>query len=120
MTAAVASNLGEAPAPTIDHRRDRLGFFVWALLFFNVLAFAPGIPLLLPIPSAVGKLATQGSLALATILVLAFNRNRLIRPPVWGRRDRLLLRLERRPRASRSSNICTDSCTSVGEGNTKS
>jgi len=126
----------DAPPVTIAPERRRLGFAIWALLFFNGMAFAT-MPLLVPIPGSVGKLVTQVSLATAGLLVLVFNRDRLIRPnlflslysllallalmsslrmnagtgsllragrfivfiavlwlltPLWGRRDRILLR----------------------------
>src|SRR5262245_31192999 len=83
MTTTLAARIRDAQAPAIDRARDRLGGLVWALLFFNVLAFAPGVPCLLPIQSALGKLATHASLALATVLVLSFNRARLIRPNLF-------------------------------------
>ena len=35
------------------------------------------------IPSALGKLLTQGALALAAVLVLVFNRRRLVRPNLF-------------------------------------
>ena len=124
------------PVVAIDARRQRLGLFVWALLFANGLAFV-AIPTVITIPSALGKVLTQGALALAVVLVLVFNRRRLLRPnlfvalftvlaasslmmsvrlatgpgslfragrfcafiavlwlltPLWGRRDRLVLR----------------------------
>jgi hypothetical protein len=127
---------GEAPGMPIDSRRQRLGLAIWALLFANGLAFT-AIPTIVTIPSGVGKLLTQGALALASVLVLVFNRRRLVRPnlfvalftvlaasslmmsvrlatgpgslfragrfcafiavvwlltPLWGRRDRLILR----------------------------
>lgn len=126
----------ESPGAPIDARRQRLGFFIWALLFANGLAFIE-IPTIVTIPSSLGKMLTQGALALATVLVLVFNRRRLVRPnlflalftllavsslmmsvrlatgpgslfragrlctfiavlwlltPLWGRRDRLILR----------------------------
>jgi hypothetical protein len=126
----------EAPGAPIDSRRQRLGFFIYALLFANGLAFIE-IPTIVHIPSSLGKMLTQGALALASVLVLVFNRRRLIRPnlflalfsvlgassvmmsvrmatgfgalfragrfcafiavlwlltPLWGRRDRLILR----------------------------
>lgn len=60
---------------------------VWGLLFLNVLTFAPGTwngqPLLLPIPTVVGKVITQGALPLAFILALTVNRRLVIRPNVF-------------------------------------
>jgi len=59
----------------------------WGLLFLNVLTFAAGTwngqPLLLPIPSAVGKMITQGALPLALLVALTVNRRLVIRPNVF-------------------------------------
>jgi hypothetical protein len=73
-----------APAETAPARRarSRLGLLVWALLFFNGLAFN-NMPLLIPIPTPVGKVLTQGALALAVVLVLVFNRDRVARPNLF-------------------------------------
>jgi hypothetical protein len=126
----------DAVAVSVDPARRRLGLLIWALLFFNGMAFTE-VPMLVPIPSSAAKLATQASLAAAGLLALLFNRDRLIRPnlflslysllallaltsslrmnagigallrsgrfvvfiavlwlltPLWGRRDRILLR----------------------------
>ena len=72
------SSAAARPRPTRKH----VGLLIWALLFFNGLAFND-IPLLIPIPVGVGKLATQGALALAIVLVLAFNRGRFTRPNLF-------------------------------------
>jgi len=135
-TGVDATDSDTARTAPIDRRRQRLGLFIWALLFCNGLAFTQ-LPILIPIPTSLGKLLTQGALALASVLVLVFNRKRLIRPnlflslftllvasslmmsvrmdtglgmlfragrfaafiavlwlltPLWGRRDRVLLR----------------------------
>jgi O-antigen ligase len=58
--------------------RRRLGW-IWGLLFMNVLTFQPA-PLILPIPSVLGKLVTQGSLVVALVLTLMLNRRHLMRP----------------------------------------
>ena len=55
---------------------------IWALLFMNALTFYPGISFV-HIPSALGKLVTQGSLAVAFFMALAVNRRRLLRPNVF-------------------------------------
>jgi hypothetical protein len=68
----------EVSGPPIDARRRRLGFAVWALLFANGLAFT-GIPTILTIPSSIGKILTQGALALAVVLVFVLNGRRLVR-----------------------------------------
>jgi hypothetical protein len=65
----------------------RLVITAWCLLILNVLTFFPktwsGQPLVIPIPSVVGKLCTQGSMPAALILALGVNRRRLIRPNVF-------------------------------------
>ena len=58
--------------------RRRIGW-IWALLFLNVLSFAPQ-PLVLPIPHKIGQALTQGSLWLALLLALTINRNIRLRP----------------------------------------
>jgi hypothetical protein len=120
----------------VDRRRYGLGLCIWVLLFANGLAFTQQ-PILIPLPTVVGKIATQGALELALALALVFNRRKVLRPnlflvlvtllaasslmmsvrmatglgmlyragrfgvfvailwlltPLWGRRDRILLR----------------------------
>jgi O-antigen ligase len=55
---------------------------VWIALFFNVLAFA-GLPTLVPIPTSVGQLATQGALIVAFLLALLANPRGVIRPNLF-------------------------------------
>ena len=55
---------------------------VWGALFFNVLAFAE-LPTLVPIPTIVGQLATQGALVLALLLALLANPRGVIRPNLF-------------------------------------
>jgi hypothetical protein len=59
----------------------------WGLLFLNVLTFYKGtwngLPLIVPIPSAVGKLMTQGALVAALLVAWTVNRRMLIRPNVF-------------------------------------
>lgn len=82
------------PAPQVlqaDEIIDRSAkmriYFAWGLLFLNVVPFYKGtwnqLPLIVPIPSVIGKLITQGSLPLAFLLVLSVNRRRLVRPGVF-------------------------------------
>ncbi|HEX3966294.1 MAG TPA: O-antigen ligase family protein [Trebonia sp.] len=56
-------------------------------MFLNVVPFYKGtwnqLPLIIPIPSVIGKLMTQGALPLALLLVLSVNRRRLIRPNLF-------------------------------------
>ena len=59
----------------------------WFLLVLNVLTFYPktwsGQPLIVPIPSVIGKLITQGALPAALLIALAVNRRMLIRPSMY-------------------------------------
>jgi hypothetical protein len=59
----------------------------WFLLVINVMTFYPrtwsGEPLVIPIPSAIGKLVTQGALPLALLVALTVNRRKLIRPSMY-------------------------------------
>jgi hypothetical protein len=52
---------------------------VWVALFTNVLAFS-GLPTLLPIPTSIGQMVTQGALILAFVLALMANPRGIIRP----------------------------------------
>jgi hypothetical protein len=78
-----------APSAAADRERSarRLVRATWFLLVLNVMTFYPktwsGEPLVLPIPSAVGKLVTQGALPVALLLALAVNRRRVIRPSMY-------------------------------------
>jgi hypothetical protein len=69
--------------PTAEMRAsiERRVSVIWALLFFNGLAYTAA-PTIIHIPSTVGKLMTQGALCLAFLLVLTVNRGRLVRPSV--------------------------------------
>ena len=66
--------------------RRRVGL-AWGLLFLNVLTFYKGtwnlLPLIVPIPSVVGKIMTQGALPAALLAALSVNRRMLIRPNVF-------------------------------------
>jgi hypothetical protein len=55
---------------------------VWAALFANVLAFS-GLPTLIPIPTTIGQLVTQGALILAFLLALLANPRGVIRPSLF-------------------------------------
>lgn len=75
-------------ADEVADRSFRLRIYLaWELLFLNVIPFYKGtwnqLPLIVPIPSVVGKLLTQGALPLAFLLVLSLNRRRLVRPNVF-------------------------------------
>lgn len=79
-----------APQPTAkasDRSARRLVKATWFLLVLNVMTFYPktwsGEPLIIPIPSVLGKLITQGALPVALLLALAVNRRKLIRPSMY-------------------------------------
>lgn len=63
--------------------RRRIGL-AWGLLILNILTYYPttwdGQPLLLPIPSAIGKIVAQGALPAALLVALTVNRRLVIRP----------------------------------------
>jgi hypothetical protein len=59
--------------------RRRVGL-TWGLLFLNGLGF---VGTLVPIPSAVGKSITQGSLQVALLVALTLNRRVIFRPNVF-------------------------------------
>jgi hypothetical protein len=73
------------PTATAQDREQwiqrRLGI-IWGLLFLNALTFYSGISFV-HIPSAAGKLITQGALAAAFLMTLALNRHRVFRPNVF-------------------------------------
>jgi hypothetical protein len=78
-------SLRPLPSPQARERNiRRLIFIVWLLLVINVVPFFKGtwneLPLIVPIPSIVGKGITQGSLPVALALALWVNPKRLIRP----------------------------------------
>jgi hypothetical protein len=75
------------PAETYDRAiRIRVGL-IWGLVFLNVLTFYKGtwnqLPLIIPIPSKIGEVLTQGSLPAALVLAWSVNRRMLIRPNVF-------------------------------------
>jgi hypothetical protein len=79
-----------APLPTAmvaERTARRWVTATWFLLVLNVMTFYPktwsGEPLILPIPSVLGKLVTQGSLPVALFIALAVNRRKLIRPSMY-------------------------------------
>jgi hypothetical protein len=75
------------PAEADDRSiKIRVGI-AWGLVFLNVLTFYKGTwnqqPLIIPIPSAIGQLLTQGALPAALLLAWSVNRRLLIRPNVF-------------------------------------
>ena len=72
--------------PAVTHERSvrwRIGL-AWGFLVLNVLTFYStswdGEPLLLPIPSVLGKLVAQSALPAALLVALTVNRRLVIRP----------------------------------------
>lgn len=75
------------PAEADDRKVRRMVGFAWALLILNTLVFFPetysGLPLVVPIPSTIGKGITQAALPVALVLALMANRRMAIRPNVF-------------------------------------
>lgn len=66
---SVPSTVGLLPGPGL----------AWAALFVNVLAFTD-MPMVIPIPTSLAQVLTQGSLILALLLALLANPRAVIRP----------------------------------------
>jgi hypothetical protein len=82
----LTTRLGGRPTRRVvapEVRRRRRVQLTWTLLVLNVMTFFPGIPHVLPIPAAVGKLIAQGALVGALTMVLTVNRPVRIRPSVY-------------------------------------
>jgi len=71
----------EAATPTDATVRRRIGW-IWGLLFLNVLPYA-NKSVLVPLPTSIGKVITQGALGVALILALSINRRVLVRPNLF-------------------------------------
>lgn len=73
--------------PADERWLRRRVWLAWSLLTLNVLTFYAstwsGLPLAVHIPSAVGKMVTQGSLAAAMLVAITANRRLQIRPNVF-------------------------------------
>jgi hypothetical protein len=69
-----------ASAQAAEATERRLVGVIWGLLMLNVLTYSGS---LLPIPTFVGKLITQGALPMALLGALALNRRLIIRPNVF-------------------------------------
>jgi len=61
--------------------RRRIGW-IWGLLFLNVMPYSAKSSLI-PFPTSLGKVITQGALAVAFLLALSINRKVLIRPNLF-------------------------------------
>lgn len=75
------------PAEAYDRALRRRVGLAWGLVFLNVVTFYKGtwngLPLIVPIPSAAGKVITQGALPAGLLVAWSTNRRMLIRPNVW-------------------------------------
>jgi hypothetical protein len=71
-----------AATPAPDSAVRRRVTVIWVLLFINVLSYS-GVPTIVTIPHTIGKLLTQGALAIAFFLALTVNRRLLIRPSLF-------------------------------------
>lgn len=75
------------PAEARDRWERRRVGVVWALLILNTLTFFPstysGLPLVVPVPSSIGKSITQVALPVALIGALTVNRRMAIRPGMF-------------------------------------
>ena len=85
-TYAVQADLADPVEARDRWERRRVGV-VWALLILNTLTFFPstysGLPLVVPIPSSIGKAITQAALPAALIVALTVNRRMAIRPGMF-------------------------------------
>ena len=68
----------EARDRWIEHRV----WAVWGFLTLNVLTFSAGVSVI-PIPSTVGKVITQGSLPMALVFAISCNRKLAFRPSIF-------------------------------------
>ncbi|HEX4082041.1 MAG TPA: O-antigen ligase family protein [Acidimicrobiales bacterium] len=71
----------EAAAPSEASVRRRIGW-IWGLLFLNVLPYSAK-SVLVPMPTSIGKIITQGALGVAIVLALSINRKVLVRPNLF-------------------------------------
>jgi hypothetical protein len=69
-------------APQSEASVRRRIAWIWGLLFLNVLPYTTKSALV-PLPLSVGKMITQGALAVALILALSINRKVLFRPNLF-------------------------------------
>jgi hypothetical protein len=79
------------PLLRVDEARERSFrrrvYLAWGMLFLDVVPFYKGtwnqLPLIVPIPSFIGRILTQGALPIAFALAISLNRKLLIRPNVF-------------------------------------
>jgi hypothetical protein len=67
-----------APADAHERSIRRRVTLAWGMLFLNVVPYTAGASII-PLPSALGKAVTQGSLSLALLLALSLNRRLVVR-----------------------------------------
>src|SRR5690349_3918076 len=73
--------VGRDLAEARDRSIRRRIYAAWGLLYLNTLTFVPGG--ILPIPSRIGKVLTQGALPLAILVALTVNPKVKVRPNVF-------------------------------------
>ena len=78
--ALIKARAGASPQSDASVAR-RIGW-IWGLLFLNVLTYSTKSALL-PLPTSVGKMVTQGALGVALILAVSINRRALVRPNLF-------------------------------------
>jgi hypothetical protein len=71
----------EALPQSVASVRHRIAW-IWGLLFLNVMPYSDKSSLI-PVPTSVGKVITQGAMALALVLALSINRKVLVRPNLF-------------------------------------
>jgi O-antigen ligase len=71
-----------AVVPQTDAAVARRIGWIWGLLFLNVLPYSAK-SVLVPMPTSMGKVITQGALGVALVLALTLNRRLLVRPNLF-------------------------------------
>ena len=79
MTTATVGVDSQLPGVTRAQALLRGPFLIWTALLLNVLTFG-ALPMVVPIPHAIGQMACQGALPLAILLGLLANPGGLVRP----------------------------------------
>jgi O-antigen ligase len=69
-----------AALPAEDRAVARRIAVIWFLLFLNVLSYEKASSNLLPLPSFLGKLITEGAVFIALMIVVTINRRLVVRP----------------------------------------
>ncbi|MGH3847684.1 MAG: O-antigen ligase family protein, partial [Pseudonocardiaceae bacterium] len=85
MTTLITAGHGELQAGvrSLSERRLWRVRLAWVLLLLNVLTFYGGAAMIVPLPSVVGQLITQGALLVALLVALSVNRPVRVRPTLF-------------------------------------